>query len=93
MGVCLRVLMESNKSRFDGYSVRNSVLIISHITFRDCRLHFFSDILSRNSCMLYCSFLFMFIDTGLNFVTATSKPFVLSKIKAHYFESESEFSR
>ena len=26
MGVCLRVLKESNKSRFDGYSVRKSVL-------------------------------------------------------------------
>ena len=35
MDVCLRVLKESNKSRFDGYSVKNSVLIISHVTFRD----------------------------------------------------------
>ena len=41
MEMCLRVLKESNKSRFDSYSVRNSVLIISHITFRDCRVHFF----------------------------------------------------
>ena len=49
MDVCLRVLKESNKSRFDSYSVRNSVLIISHITFRDCRVHIFSDNLSRNS--------------------------------------------
>ena len=32
--ICLRVLKESNKSKFDSYSVRNSVLIISHITFR-----------------------------------------------------------
>ena len=47
MGVCLRVLKESDKSR---YRVRNSVLIISHITFRDCRMHIFSDNLSRNSC-------------------------------------------
>ena len=31
--------------------VRNSVLIISHITFRDCRVHLFSDNLSRNSCI------------------------------------------
>ena len=31
--------------------VRNSVLIISHITFRDCRVHFILDKLSRNSCM------------------------------------------
>ena len=51
MGVCLRGLKESNKIRFDGYSVRNnrnSVLIISHITFWDCRLHIFSDNLYRN---------------------------------------------
>ena len=31
--------------------IRNSVLIISHITFRDCRLHIFSSNLSRNSCI------------------------------------------
>ena len=51
MDVCLRVLKESNKSRFDSYSIRNSVLIISHITFRNCRVHIFADNLSRNSCM------------------------------------------
>ena len=51
MDVCLRVLKESNKSRFDSYSVRKSVLIISHITFRDCPVHSFSDNLSRNSCI------------------------------------------
>ena len=51
MDICLWVLKESNKSRFDSYSVRNSVLIISHITFRDCRVHIFSDNLSRNSCI------------------------------------------
>ena len=51
MDVCLRVLKESNKRRFDSYSVWNSVLIISHITFRDCRVHIFADNLSRNSCM------------------------------------------
>ena len=39
--VCLRVLKESSSSRFDSYNVRNSVLIISHITFRDCRVHIF----------------------------------------------------
>ena len=49
--VCLRVLKESNKRRFDSYSVRNRVLVISHITFRDCRVHIFADNLSRNSCM------------------------------------------
>ena len=41
MDVRLRMLKESNKSRLDSYSVRNSVLIISHITFRDCRVHIF----------------------------------------------------
>ena len=51
LDVRLRVLKKSSKSRFDSYSVRNSVLIISHITFRDCRMHIFSDNLSRNSCM------------------------------------------
>ena len=49
--VCLRVLKESNKSRFDSYSVRNSALIIFHVTFRDGRLHIFSDNFSRNSCI------------------------------------------
>ena len=38
----LLVLKESNENRFDSYSVRNSVLIISHITFRDCHVHIFS---------------------------------------------------
>ena len=47
MDVCLGVLKESSKSRFDSYSVRNSVLIISHITFWDCRVHIFSDNVSR----------------------------------------------
>ena len=54
MDVCLRVVKESSKSRFDSLSVRNSVLIISHITFRDCRLDVFSDNLSRNSCICKC---------------------------------------
>ena len=49
--VCLRVLKESNKTSFDSYSVSNSELIISHITFRDCRVHIFADNLSRNSCI------------------------------------------
>ena len=51
MDVCLRVLKESNKRIFDSYSARNSVLIISNITFRDCRVHIFADSLSRNSCI------------------------------------------
>ena len=37
MDICLRVLKKSNESRFDSYSVRNSVLI----------MHIFSDNLSR----------------------------------------------
>ena len=51
MDICLRVLKESNKSRFDSYSARKSALIISHITFRDYRVHSSSDNLSRNSCI------------------------------------------
>ena len=56
MDVCLRVLKESNKIRFDSYSVRNSVLIISHTTFRDCRVYIccprsLTDNLPRNSCI------------------------------------------
>ena len=47
MDVCLRVLKESNKSRFDSYSIRNSVLIISHITFRDYRVHIFPTTFSK----------------------------------------------
>ena len=52
MDICLQVLQENNKSRFDSYSVRKSALIISHITFLDCRVHSFSDDLSQNSCIL-----------------------------------------
>ena len=51
MDVCLRVLKESNKRSFDSYSVWNSALIISHITFWDRRVHIFADNLSRNSCI------------------------------------------
>ena len=51
MDVCLRALKESNKRIFDSYSARNSVLIISNITFRDCRVHILADSLSRNSCI------------------------------------------
>ena len=50
MDICFRALKRSSKSRFDSYTVRNSVLIISYITFRGCRVHFFPDNLSRNSC-------------------------------------------
>ena len=48
MDACLRVLKESNKRRFDGSCVRNSILIISHVTFRDCRrAHFFRQPFSK----------------------------------------------
>ena len=63
MDICLRVLKESNQISFDSYSVRNSVLIISHITFRDCRVHIFSDNLSRNIYIFFYLFLFYFIIT------------------------------
>ena len=52
MDLCFQMLKESNNRRFNRYSVRNSVLIKSHITFRDCRVHIFSDNLSWTSCIL-----------------------------------------
>ena len=42
MDLSLQVLKESNKSRFDSYSFRNSVLIMSHIYLSGLsRAHFF----------------------------------------------------
>ena len=52
MDICLRVLKESNKSRFDSYSVKNKR--IDHIPYYlsgDFRVHSFCDNLSRNSCI------------------------------------------
>ena len=46
MKMCLRVLTERNKVGSTATVVRNSISIISHITFRDCRVHIFSDNLS-----------------------------------------------
>ena len=43
----------SAKGKQQNSSVMDSVLNISHITFRDCRVHIFSDNLSRNSCMYF----------------------------------------
>ena len=55
MKMCFQVLKESSNSRFDSYSRQEQyILIISHITFRDCRVHIFSDNLSRNSCICVC---------------------------------------
>ena len=51
MEMCFLVLKESDKVGSTATVVRNSVLIISHITFRDCLVHIFSDNLSRNSCI------------------------------------------
>ena len=53
MDICLRLLKESKKGRFYSCSVRSSILIISHITFRDCHVHIFSDNHSRNSCRVF----------------------------------------
>ena len=52
MDVCLRVLKESNKSGSTATALGNSVLIISHITFRGCRVHVFPDNLSRIAVLL-----------------------------------------
>ena len=51
--MCLRVLKYSRSLSVvqTATVARNSVLIISHFTFRDCRVHIFSDNLSRNSCI------------------------------------------
>ena len=50
--LCLLMLKESNNRRFESYRARNSVLIKSHNASRDhCRVHIFSDNLSRNSCV------------------------------------------
>ena len=51
MDISVRVRKKSNESRFDSYSRQENVSIISHITFRDCRVHIFSDNLSRKSCI------------------------------------------
>ena len=59
MDLCLQLLKKRNNSRFDSYSVRNRLLIISNITFRDSRVHIFSDHLSRNSCTHYTEELFV----------------------------------
>ena len=45
------VLKESHKSRFGSHSVRNRVLVISHIAIRDCRVRIFFRQTSRNSCI------------------------------------------
>ena len=50
MKMCLQLLKESNKSRFESYSRQEQC--IDHIPYyRDCRVHIFSDNFSRNSCI------------------------------------------
>ena len=55
MDVCLQVLKESNKSRFDSYNVRNSVLNISHITLMGLSDAYFSNNLSQKYSCIQCS--------------------------------------
>ena len=43
---CLRMLKEAKKVGSTDYTARNRVVIISNITFQDCRVHTFSDMLS-----------------------------------------------
>ena len=43
---CLRLLKEATKVGSTDYTARNRVLIISNITFQDCRVHIFSAMLS-----------------------------------------------
>ena len=49
MEMCLRVLQESNKSRFDSYSPQEQC--IDHIPLSGLSLENFPDNLSRNSCI------------------------------------------
>ena len=51
MDLGLRLLKESSESWFNSYSVKRSVLMLSHTTFRDCGVHILFDNLSRNGCM------------------------------------------
>ena len=46
-------MFASTKGKQQKSVVTNSALIISHITFRDCRVHISSDNLSRNSRILF----------------------------------------
>ena len=65
----------SNKSRLDSYIVRNRVLIISHITFRDCRVHILSDNLLEIALykVVLTQLLFTFVRNLLIFPNRKSK--------------------
>ena len=55
--VCLLLLKENNKSRFDSFSVRNSVFIIPLLPFGIVACTVFSNKLFQNSCMVSASWL------------------------------------
>ena len=71
------------KSRFDSYSVRNSVLIIFHITFRDCRVHIFSENLSRNS----------FIQSNLDVTNVITNDILYSNYSTKNLDNEISLER
>ena len=52
--VCLWVIKQPNKSRFNSYSVKKQCIdhTVSHINFRDCCVHIFSNNLSQNTCTM-----------------------------------------
>ena len=64
MDVSLRVLNKGNKSRFHNYSVRNSVLIMSEISFWDCPVRFFRQHFSKPLYTVYeraATLIFLFL--------------------------------
>ena len=65
----------SNKSRLDSYIVRNRVLIISNITFQDCRVHILSDNLLEIAVykVVLTQLLFTFVRNLLIFPNRKSK--------------------
>ena len=66
MDVCLRGLKKAIKVGSTATVSRTSVLIISHITFWECRVHSFYDNLSRNSCI---HFVYSYVPYVENLVT------------------------
>ena len=56
MDVCLgvlKVLKESSRSRLVSYSVRNSILIISHLTVWDRHMHIFATTFLKIAVYIY----------------------------------------
>ena len=84
MKMCLRVLEESNKSRFDSYS-RQEQCIIDHIPYYLSglsRAHF-SDNLFRNSC-IYTSYSYRQVPT--------SKDFTYTRTLLNFFRNVMKYS-